>query len=202
MNNEISAGVLLKTKRVVSVDDFVKMVKEQDDVPMCWIQWDSRSERSLGRRAVLLTDKLLQIAESKRIDRKRLAVGFINTEHGANTQKFMDEFVLYDASNGNVEFRVIPYKKTSEGKERAHVYHVSAGWKKPVFSGSWPDVRKWFKQDATEGSAATQEKKPTQPKGPRSVEQVDLPRSVRVPRRERSKVVATEERTHETAKGA
>lgn len=193
---DVKANLLVESNSAVTMADFVKMVKEREEVPMVWIQWDC-TERSLERRAILLADKILQIGTSKRIDPDRLGVGFVNTQHGADTQAYMDEFVLYDMKNGNVEFRVIPYKKTADGKDRAHVFHTSAGWKKPVFSGSWPDVRKWFKQDATNGHTVEPEEKKPAVKGG-NIAQAKLPKSVKVPKREMAKVVAEEARTHET----
>lgn len=197
MKTEVKANLLVETNSAVSMADFIKMIKEYEEVPMVWIQWDC-TERSLERRAILLADKILQIAGSKRIDAERLGVGFVNTQHGADTQAYMDEFVLYDMKNGNVEFRVIPYRKSADGKDRAHVYHVSAGWKNPVFSGRWPDVRKWFKQEVDNGVAAPAAEKKSSQKGPRDISQAKLPKSVKVPKREMARVVAEEQRTHET----
>lgn len=191
----------VETNAPISVADFVNMVQEHEEVPMSWIQWEC-TERSLERRAVLLADKIMQIAASKRIDTQRLGVGFVNSQHGADTQAYMDEFVLYDLRNKNVEFRVIPYKKSSDGKERAFVYHVSQGWKKPVFAGSWPDVRKWFRQDATNGHTAPEPEKRAAQKGVKHITEATLPKSVKVPKREMARTVAENKREHAEVEGA
>ena len=172
-----TAKALMESQNVCSLADFVESVKTRKEVPMVWIQWEC-TDRSLPRRAIQLTDKIMQIAGSKRLDPNALAVGFINSQHGANTQAFLDEFVLYNPKDGAIEFRVVPYRKDAEGVDRAYVFHKSMGWRKPLFRGRWPDLRKWFMQydpDQPEGKPAA--KAPQ--KGVRVAGQVQLPKTVK-----------------------
>lgn len=172
-----NARPLVEAKEVVSLRDFVEAVKDRKEVPMVWLQWEC-TDRSLPRRAVQLAEKILQIAGSRRLDADQLAVGFINSQHGADTQAFLDEFVLYTPSNGEIEFRVVPYRKDANDEDRAYVFHKSMGFRKPLFRGRWPDLRKWFMQydpENPEGKAAVK----TPQKGVRTAGQVALPKSVK-----------------------
>lgn len=176
MSTVENANVLLDARAVCTVSEFVDTVQERKEVPMVWIQWEC-TDRSLPRRAVQLAEKILQIADSKRLDPEHMAVGFVNSQHGADTQAFLDEFVFYDPSSGEIEYRVIPYRKDVEGDDRAYVYHKSMGFRKPLFRGRWPDLRKWFNQydpDHPEGMPARSPQK-----GVRVAGQVALPRTVK-----------------------
>jgi hypothetical protein len=179
-----NARELIDTGRVVKVQELVAMLREQEEVPMPWLQWEC-TDRSLERRAMQLSEKLLQIADSKRID-PELAVGFVNSQHGADTQQFLDEFVLYDASNGEVEFRVIPYKKSADEAERAFVYHKDTGFRRPLFRGRWPDLRKWFTQYDPANPEGVKEARAPQ-RGVRTASQTELPKSVKFNKREVAK---------------
>lgn len=180
--NVESAKVLVENESVVTLRDFVNCVKTQNEVPMVWIQWEC-TDRSLPRRANQLADKILQISQSKRIDADKLAVGFVNSQHGADTQAFLDEFVLYNPANGEIEFRVVPYRKDAEDEDRAYVYHKSMGFRKPLYRGRWPDLRKWFTSfdpDQPEGKAPPK----TPQKGVRIAGQVSLPKTVKYKKEE------------------
>ena len=175
--NVESAKVLVDTQAVYSLKDFTKLVNDKGEVPMVWIQWEC-TDRSLPRRAIQLTDKIMQIAGSKRLDADKLAVGFVNSQHGADTQAFLDEFVFYTPETGEIEFRVVPYKKDAEGQDRAYVYHKGMGFRKPLFRGRWPDLRKWFMQydpEQPQGKPAAK----TPQKGVRTAGQVQLPKTVK-----------------------
>lgn len=188
--NVENAKVLVETKAVVTLEAFAKSVQNKGEVPMVWIQWEC-TDRSLPRRAIQLADKLMQIAGSKRLDPKQLAVGFINSQHGADTQAFMDEFVLYNANNGGeIEFRVIPYRKDAEGMDRAYVFHKSMGWRKPLFRGRWPDLRKWFNTYDPENPEGKPAAAKTPQKGVRTAGQVPLPKTVKF-RKEETEEEAT-----------
>lgn len=189
-NNVPTAQALIDAKAIYTVKDFVNTVTKKDEVPMVWIQWEC-TDRSLPRRAIQLTDKLMQIAASKRIDQQHLAVGFVNTQHGADTQAFLDEIVLFDPANGNVEFRIIPYKKGADEVDRAYVYHSSMGFRKPLFRGRWPDLRKWFNSFDPENPEGKVEEKTPQ-KGVRVAGQVALPKTVKY-RKELAKEAETAE---------
>jgi hypothetical protein len=180
-----NARGLVEMRAVCTLADFVDSVKQQQEVPMVWLQWEC-TDRSLSRRAIQLADKIVQISSSQRFDPDQLALGFINSQHGADTQAFLDEFVLYDANTGEIEYRVVPYRKDAEDKDRAYVFHKSMGFRKPLFKGRWPDLRRWFTQydpeqrevrERRQGRGATQ-------KGVRTAGQVTLPKSVKFDRKQ------------------
>lgn len=174
---EVNTDVLVQTKNVYTVKDFVNSVNKKDEVPMVWIQWEC-TERSLERRALQLSAKLMQIAASKRIDQQQLAVGFVNTQHGADTQAYLDEIVLFNPEDNKIEFIVVPYKKGTDDEDRAYVYHSSAGFKKPVFRGRWPDLRKWFMEFDPEYPEGKPKPEP-RVKGVRTAGMVKLPKTVK-----------------------
>ena len=173
------ADFLKQANAVVTLAEFARKVQKDEEVPMVWLQWEC-TERSLPRRAIMLAGKVVQIANSKRLDADKLAVGFLNTKLNSELQAYLDEFVLYDAETGEIQFRIVPYRKEADKEERAFVYQAGNGnsWKKPVIRGSWPDVRKWFTAYSTNG-ATDQKPVASQIKGPRNMTQIQLPKTVK-----------------------
>lgn len=179
MNEMTKADFLKQAGNVVTLAEFTRKVQKEEEVPMVWLQWEC-TERSLPRRAIMLASKVVQIANTKRVNSDKLAVGFLNSKLNSEVQSYLDEFVLYNPETGNIEYRVVPYRKDTEKEERAFVYQASNGWKKPVVRGSWPDIRKWFTMYSTEGGDEQGKTPGAGIKGPRNLTQVQLPKTVKV----------------------
>ncbi len=106
-----------------------------------WYDWFCKDE-SLANKTKALYTKLKQIAGSKKIDKEKNYVFFKN--NCPMDGSLYDDFRICDIATGNVIYTITPRSGHRSLKGIGEVYGAENGFKGPLFSGSWKQIKQWF----------------------------------------------------------
>jgi hypothetical protein len=106
-----------------------------------WYDWFCR-DTSLGAKTQKLGSKVLQLMKSSKIDVKKNYVFFKN--NCPMLGSLYDDFRICDMETGNVIYTIIPSSGHTSNKGKAEVWGHENGFKGPLVSGTWRDVKAFF----------------------------------------------------------
>lgn len=134
---------------VFSIRTYLKRYFDGDfDSPKVGIQIDAGwydwfcSDRLLVKKTQELTERLLQIVESEKIDQDTMYVFFKNNCPWNGT--LYDDFRICSIATGDVLFTITPKSGHASIKGQASVWGEANQWKTALAEGTWRDVLKYF----------------------------------------------------------
>lgn len=120
--------------------------KSRDRHTQCiagWYDWFC-SDFALAAKTEYLGKKVLSILDSKKFDKTKSYVFFKNNCPCVGA--LYDQFSICDIESGDVLFCAQHLEKGSHGCDKAHweLYDADISFGKPVVSGTWREVEKYF----------------------------------------------------------
>lgn len=108
-----------------------------------WYDWFCK-ESALAGKTKKLGAKVCKIANSKRFNKETSYVFFKNNCPCVGA--LYDQFSICDIESGDVLFCAQHLEKGSHGCDKAHweLYDADISFEKPVVSGTWREVEKYF----------------------------------------------------------
>ena len=106
-----------------------------------WYDWFCKDSALLSKTKKL-GPKVIQIAESKKIDKDETYVFFKN--NCPCNGRLYDDFRICSIEDGEVIYTVTPRVGYSNMNGEAEVWGRENGFEKALVSGTWKDVRKFF----------------------------------------------------------
>lgn len=108
-----------------------------------WYDWFCK-DSSLAGKTKKLGAKVCKIANSKRFDKETSYIFFKNNCPCVGA--LYDQFSICDIESGDVLFCAQHLEKGSHGCDKAHweLYDADISFEKPVVSGTWREVEKYF----------------------------------------------------------
>ena len=117
------------------------LAMENVDIMDLWYDWFCKTS-SLIKKGESLFKKLKMISKSKKFDNDNCYVFFKNNCPGVGN--LYDDFRICDCETGEVIFTVIPKSGHAVDKGVGKVWGRENNFEKPLFEGSWKDIKKWF----------------------------------------------------------
>ena len=109
-----------------------------------WYDWFCK-DSSLKKKGESLLKKLRMISSSKKFDNDYCYVFFKNNCPLAG--HLYDDFRICDMETGEVIYTVCPKSGHISDKGMGNVWGRENGFEKPLFEGSWKEIKKWFLAD-------------------------------------------------------
>lgn len=108
-----------------------------------WYDWFC-NDSALAGKTKKLGAKVCKIANSKRFNKETSYVFFKNNCPFVGA--LYDQFSICDIESGNVLYCCQHLEKGSHGCDKAHweLYDADVSFEKPVVSGTWREVEKYF----------------------------------------------------------
>ena len=107
-----------------------------------WFDWFCK-ESLLAAKTKKLSAKLREIVDSPKIDQDKHYVFFKN--NCPYDGDLYDDFRIADVKTGNIVYTVVPATGHNGKKGQAEVWGNENKFKDPIVSGSWNDIKLWFK---------------------------------------------------------
>lgn len=107
-----------------------------------WYDWFCR-ETSLVNKTKTLGRKVLQISKSKKVDTEKNYVFFKN--NCPMIGSLYDDFRICDIETGDVIYTITPRSGHRVNNNRAEVWGRENDFKEPLVTGTWKDVKEFFK---------------------------------------------------------
>lgn len=104
-----------------------------------WYDWFCK-DSALKNKTVNLGKKVKQIAESSKVDKKKMYVFFKN--NCPMNGPLYDDFRFCDIAEGNVQYTITP---RSGHNGMAEVWGRENDFAEPLVQGTWKDVKEFFK---------------------------------------------------------
>jgi len=102
-----------------------------------WYDWFCK-DHALAGKTKNLGSKLRGISKSKKFDIDTTYVFFKNN---CSMVGLYDDFRICDIETGGVIYTIIP---KDVGTKKAEVWGMENGFKEPLISGSWKEIKNWF----------------------------------------------------------
>jgi hypothetical protein len=112
----------------------------QTQIKAGWYDWFCR-DTSLAKKTIALTNRLLSILPSYKINLDTMYVFFKN--NCPMSGPLYDDFRVCDMTSGDVLYTVTP---RSSHSLKAEVWGRENSFKEPIVIGTWKDVVKFFKE--------------------------------------------------------
>jgi len=133
----------------ISIREYVKNYTEgkydspdvETQIEAGWYDWFCK-DSSLKRKTEVLTQKLLQIISSSKINLDTMYCFFKNNYPLYGT--LYDDFRICDRETGFVLYTVIPKSGYTKNKGASEVWGKENCFKEPLVKGSWKDVISFF----------------------------------------------------------
>lgn len=106
-----------------------------------WYDWFCKSS-SLPAKTQKLGVKVCQIANSHLINPRTTYVWFKN--NCPMVGSLYDDFRICDRKTGEVLYTVVPRSGFKKDNNKAMVYGKLNGFKEPLASGTWSDIKRYF----------------------------------------------------------
>lgn len=106
-----------------------------------WFDWFCK-DSSLQKKGEALLKKLSMISSSKKFDNSKCYVLFKNNCPFSGS--LYDDFRICDIETGDVIYTVCPKSGHKEDNGKGNVWGRENGFEKPLFEGTWKEIKNWF----------------------------------------------------------
>ncbi len=106
-----------------------------------WSDWFCK-DSSLPRKTTELGHRILQIAESPKINKETMCIFLRNNSPVSGS--LYDEFCFADIKTENIIYCIVPYSGISYKKGVSEVWGKENEFNEPLVSETWKDVKKFF----------------------------------------------------------
>lgn len=133
------------TNKILTIADVLKLYKENDIETIknkCFFDWFCR-ESSLKNKTIFLIKKLISILPSDKIDINKTTILFKN--NCPCFYKKFDDIRILDIESYKVIYTIIPSSTMEDSFKKSVLFDIRVDSKNPVVSGSWKDIKNYFK---------------------------------------------------------